>query len=160
RFAVGAATLSLLAESGPLAVLVDDAQWLDEASAEALRFAFRRLMADPIAVLVAVREGEPSLLDGADLPALHLAGPGPGERGGAGGARRPPAPGDRGQPAGAARAGRRGGRTGARGRAAARLGPRGSRVRAPAARARRARAARAGVGGGERQRRRGPAGAG
>ena len=30
RFAVGAATLSLLAESGPLAVLVDDAQWLDD----------------------------------------------------------------------------------------------------------------------------------
>ena len=74
RFAVGAATLSLLAESGPLTVLVDDAQWLDEASAEALRFAFRRLMADPIAVLLAVREGEPSLLDGADLPTLHLEG--------------------------------------------------------------------------------------
>src|SRR4051812_15381090 len=79
RFAVGAATLSLLAECGPLAVLVDDAQWLDDASAQALRFAFRRLMADPIAVLVAVREGEPSLLDGADLPALRLAGLGPEE---------------------------------------------------------------------------------
>ncbi len=77
RFAIGAATLSLLAayaERGPLAVLVDDAQWLDDASAQALRFAFRRLMADPIAVLLAVREGEPSLLDGADLPALHLEG--------------------------------------------------------------------------------------
>ena len=74
RFAVGAATLSLLAECGPLAVLVDDAQWLDDASAQALRFAFRRLMADPIAVFVAVREGEPSLLDGAGLPMLPLAG--------------------------------------------------------------------------------------
>jgi len=77
RFAVGAATLSLLAayaEQGPVAVLVDDAQWLDGSSAQALLFAFRRLMADPVAVLVAVRDGEPSLLDGADLPTLRLTG--------------------------------------------------------------------------------------
>ncbi len=77
RFAVGAATLSLLAayaEEGPVAVLVDDAHWLDRSSAQALLFAFRRLVADPIAVLIAVREGDPSLLDGADLPTLHLAG--------------------------------------------------------------------------------------
>ncbi len=77
RFAVGAATLSLLAayaEQAPVAVLVDDAQWLDGSSAQALLFAFRRLVADPIAVLVAVREGEPSLLDGADLPVLRIGG--------------------------------------------------------------------------------------
>ena len=77
RFAVGAATLSLLAayaEQGPVAVLLDDAQWLDGSSAEALLFAFRRLVADPIAVLIAVREGEPSLLDGADLPTLRIGG--------------------------------------------------------------------------------------
>ena len=77
RFAVGAATLSLLAafaEHGPVAVLVDDAQWLDVSSAQALLFAFRRLVADPIAVLIAVREGEPSLLDGADLPTLPIGG--------------------------------------------------------------------------------------
>ncbi len=77
RFAVGAATLSLLAayaEQGPVAVLVDDAQWLDGSSAQALLFAFRRLMADSVAVLVAVRDGEPSLLDGADLPMLRLTG--------------------------------------------------------------------------------------
>jgi DNA-binding CsgD family transcriptional regulator len=77
RFAVGAATLSLLAvyaEQAPLAVLVDDAQWLDVSSAQALLFAFRRLVADPIAVMVAVREGEPSLLDGADLAALRIGG--------------------------------------------------------------------------------------
>ncbi len=77
RFAVGAATLSLLAayaEQDPVAVLVDDAQWLDGSSAQALLFAFRRLMADPVAVLVAVRDGEPSLLDGADLPTLRLSG--------------------------------------------------------------------------------------
>ncbi len=77
RFAVGAATLSLLAayaEEGPVAVLVDDAHWLDRSSAQALLFAFRRLVADPIAVLIAVREGDHSLLDGADLPTLHVAG--------------------------------------------------------------------------------------
>jgi DNA-binding CsgD family transcriptional regulator len=77
RFAVGAATLSLLAayaEAAPLAVLIDDAQWLDRSSAQALLFALRRLVADPIAVLVAVREGEASLLDGAGLPTLRLDG--------------------------------------------------------------------------------------
>ena len=77
RFAVGAATLSLLAahaEQGPVAILIDDAHWLDSSSAQALLFAVRRLVADPIAVLIAVREGEPSLLDGADLPTLSLGG--------------------------------------------------------------------------------------
>jgi DNA-binding CsgD family transcriptional regulator len=77
RFAVGAATLSLLAtyaERAPVAVLVDDAQWLDGSSAQALLFAFRRLVADPIAVFVAARDGEPSLLDGADLPVHRIGG--------------------------------------------------------------------------------------
>ena len=36
-------------------------------------FAFRRLLADPVAVVLAVRQGEPSLLDGAGLLALRLA---------------------------------------------------------------------------------------
>ncbi len=77
RFAVGAATLSLLAaysEQSPVAVLVDDAHWLDGSSADALLFAFRRLDADPVAVVLAVRQDELSLLDGADLPTLRLAG--------------------------------------------------------------------------------------
>ena len=77
RFAVGAATLSLLssyAEEGPLALLVDDAHLLDGSSADALRFAARRLVADPIALILTVREAEPSLLDGADLRILRVAG--------------------------------------------------------------------------------------
>jgi DNA-binding CsgD family transcriptional regulator len=77
RFATGAAALSLLsayADDGPLLLVVDDAHRLDPSSAEALLFASRRLVADPIAVLIAVREGEPSLLDGADLRVLHVAG--------------------------------------------------------------------------------------
>jgi DNA-binding CsgD family transcriptional regulator len=77
RFAIGAATLSLLAafaEREPLLLLIDDAQSLDAASAAALLFAFRRLLADPIAVLIAARSGEPSLLDGSDLPVLEIEG--------------------------------------------------------------------------------------
>jgi AAA ATPase domain len=77
RFAVGAATLSLLAgyaDAVPVAVLVDDAHWLDGSSADALLFAFRRLIADPVAVVFTVRKGEPSLLDGADLATLRLQG--------------------------------------------------------------------------------------
>jgi DNA-binding CsgD family transcriptional regulator len=77
RFAVGAATLSLLAcysDAAPVAVLVDDAHWLDGSSADALVFAFRRLIADPVAVILTVREREPSLLDGTDLAALRLQG--------------------------------------------------------------------------------------
>ena len=77
RFAVGAATLSLLAayaDEAPVAVLVDDAHWLDGSSADALLFAFRRLVAEPVAVILAVREGESSLLDGADLTRLRLPG--------------------------------------------------------------------------------------
>ena len=77
RFAVGAATLSLLAayaDEAPVAVLVDDAHWLDGSSADALLFAFRRLVAEPVAVILAVREGESSLLDGADVTRLRLAG--------------------------------------------------------------------------------------
>jgi DNA-binding CsgD family transcriptional regulator len=77
RFAIGAATLSLLAayaEQSPLLLVIDDAHWLDGSSANAVLFAARRLAADPVAVVLAVRGGEPSLLDSADLPTLRLAG--------------------------------------------------------------------------------------
>ena len=77
RFASGAAALSLLsasAEEGRSALLVDDAHWLDRSSAETLLFAARRLLADPIALVLTVREGQPSLLDGADLRTLRMAG--------------------------------------------------------------------------------------
>jgi len=77
RFLIGAATLSLLAaaaEEGPLAVLIDDFQWLDRPSAEAFVFAARRLIADPIAVIATVRDGEVSALDAARLPEHVLHG--------------------------------------------------------------------------------------
>ncbi|MGH3859309.1 AAA family ATPase, partial [Actinokineospora sp.] len=59
RFLISAGTLSLLAElaeDAPLLCVVDDLQWLDQGSVEALMFAARRFVADPIAVLFAVRE--------------------------------------------------------------------------------------------------------
>lgn len=77
RFAIGAATLSLLAayaEHAPLLVVVDDAHWLDGSTANALLFAARRLAADPVAILLAVRQDEPSLLDHADVALLRLGG--------------------------------------------------------------------------------------
>src|SRR3954447_16775062 len=77
RFAVGAATLSLLAayaEEQPLAVLVDDIHWLDGSSVDALLFAGRRLLAEPIAVVLTARAGETSALDGAGLPTVTVGG--------------------------------------------------------------------------------------
>jgi DNA-binding NarL/FixJ family response regulator len=59
RFMVGLGVLTLLselAEGGPLLCLIDDAQWLDRASADALLFAARRLDADGIAMLFAARD--------------------------------------------------------------------------------------------------------
>jgi tetratricopeptide (TPR) repeat protein len=58
-FLVGVATLSALteaAEDGPVVCVVDDAQWLDTASADALLFAARQLQADPVTIVFAARE--------------------------------------------------------------------------------------------------------
>jgi DNA-binding CsgD family transcriptional regulator len=77
RFAVGAATLSLLsrvAEDEPVALVVDDAHLLDRPSADAVVFAARRLAADPVVVLAAVRGDEPSAFTDGDLPRLDVGG--------------------------------------------------------------------------------------
>src|SRR4051812_839112 len=56
---IGVATLSLLSEAAerrPLLCVIDDAQWLDHASAQALAFVARRLLAESVIMLFAVRE--------------------------------------------------------------------------------------------------------
>ncbi|HEV2027040.1 MAG TPA: AAA family ATPase [Candidatus Dormibacteraeota bacterium] len=77
RLIIGAAALGLIsafAEEAPLLITVDDAQWLDRASSEAIAFAARRLIADPIAIVIAIREGETSPLISAGLPELKVGG--------------------------------------------------------------------------------------
>jgi AAA ATPase domain len=74
RFLVGLAVLTLLSEAAqerPLLCVVDDAQWLDRASAQALAFVARRLLAEPVLVVFAARE--PSV-DFRRLPQLVVEG--------------------------------------------------------------------------------------
>ena len=76
RFLVALAALSLLAEVAverPLLCFVDDAQWLDAASGQVLGFVARRLLAESVAIVFAVREptGEREL---GGLPELTLGG--------------------------------------------------------------------------------------
>jgi DNA-binding CsgD family transcriptional regulator len=71
-FLVGLAILGLLsdaAEELPLLCCVDDAQWLDHASAQVLAFVARRLLAEKIALVFATREPGETL---AGLPELHV----------------------------------------------------------------------------------------
>jgi DNA-binding CsgD family transcriptional regulator len=79
-FLVGVATLSVLTEAAelgvPLLCVVDDAQWLDSASADALLFAARQLSADPVAMVFAARTGESGVapFTPTGLPVLQLGG--------------------------------------------------------------------------------------
>ena len=76
RFLVGLAVLSLLAaaaEEQPLLCFVDDAQWLDAASAQVLGFVGRRLLAESLAIVFSLRDsGSRRELEG--LPELPLGG--------------------------------------------------------------------------------------
>jgi DNA-binding CsgD family transcriptional regulator len=74
RFVVGLATLGLLSEVAakrPLVCLVDDAQWLDRESSQAIAFVARRLLAESVALVFAVRTPTDEL---AGLPELEVEG--------------------------------------------------------------------------------------
>ena len=74
RFLIGLAVLGLLSEVAverPLVILVDDQQWLDRASAQALAFVARRLAAESVGLIFAAREPDADL---AELPELVVEG--------------------------------------------------------------------------------------
>ncbi|MFE7563250.1 AAA family ATPase [Kitasatospora sp. NPDC057500] len=77
RLLAGLATLGLLAELAseqPLLCVVDDAQWLDRSSLDALLIAARRLQAEGVALLLAARDDGGEALSLAGLPELRLTG--------------------------------------------------------------------------------------
>src|SRR5215217_2558466 len=80
RFTIAVATLTLLgaaAERRPVLVIVDDAHWLDGPSAEVIGFVARRLQAEGIVLLLALRDNEPATLDTNGLDELVVQGLGP-----------------------------------------------------------------------------------
>ena len=77
RFLIALAALDLLSEAAaeaPLLALVEDAHWLDRASADVLAFAARRLEPDPIVMVAALRDGFDSPLAAAGLQELAPSG--------------------------------------------------------------------------------------
>jgi DNA-binding CsgD family transcriptional regulator/tetratricopeptide (TPR) repeat protein len=77
RFLVSVAVLGMLtavADGEPLLCVVDDAHWLDAASADTLVFAARRMHADPVALVIAAREGDARHFEAPGLPELQLGG--------------------------------------------------------------------------------------
>ncbi|WP_369135536.1 AAA family ATPase [Modestobacter sp. I12A-02662] len=77
RFLAFLGTLSLLAdaaEDSPVVAVVDDAHWLDDASAAALLFVARRLQAERIGLLFAARDGSEREFEAEGVPAIVLGG--------------------------------------------------------------------------------------
>ncbi|MFR9794775.1 helix-turn-helix transcriptional regulator [Streptomyces sp. MS06] len=80
RFLLSLAVLGLIAaaaEEKPLVCVIDDAQWLDRVSAQVLAFVARRLTAEPVVCVFAVRDADDGPGDGAQawgLPEIRLGG--------------------------------------------------------------------------------------
>jgi DNA-binding CsgD family transcriptional regulator/tetratricopeptide (TPR) repeat protein len=84
-FLVGAGVLTLLAlaaEEQPLLCVVEDAQWLDASSSDALSFAARRLDDEPVGFVFSARDGDLGKLEAPELPQLWLEALGPQAAGG------------------------------------------------------------------------------
>jgi DNA-binding CsgD family transcriptional regulator len=76
-YLIALATLELIgdtAHGSPLLLIVEDAQWLDQATCAALAFVARRLAAEPTAMLIAIRNGHAGSFNNAGLPELRLEG--------------------------------------------------------------------------------------
>jgi DNA-binding CsgD family transcriptional regulator len=75
RFLTALAALELLADAAhdqPQLVIIDDAQWLDTPTVEALGFIARRIEAEPIIILIGLRAGHPTTLTGTHFPQIDL----------------------------------------------------------------------------------------
>jgi len=74
-FLISLATLTLLTDAAaerPILAVVDDAQWLDRPTDEVLAFVARRLGSDPVALLIAILDGQATSIEAAGLPVLVL----------------------------------------------------------------------------------------
>jgi DNA-binding CsgD family transcriptional regulator len=75
HFRIALAVLDLLSDAAtesPLLLVAEDAHWLDQPSVDVLSFVARRLESDPIVLLVAAREGYPTVFGAGALPELRL----------------------------------------------------------------------------------------
>ena len=76
-FLVALATLNLLVGIGqqrPVVMVVDDVHWMDSASTEVIAFLSRRIAADPLLVIAALRSGNRTALSDAEPPRIELTG--------------------------------------------------------------------------------------